>query len=244
MGRFNGFLKSVILRVSEARDLGDTDRFKFYDHMKSYTAAPPDVLRVDEKHLREHAVLNVTGVIITSNHLSDGIYLPADDRRHFVAWSDVTKDDFAEDYWPSFWGWLNAGGDRHVAAYLAELSLADFNPKAPPPKTAAFWSIVDANRAPEEGELADVIDALGNPDVTTLSRIRMMAQGDILGWLADRKNRRIIPHRLEKCGYVPVRNDGSQDGLWVISKARQAIYARKDLSISERLAAARNLANR
>ena len=32
LGRFNGFVKSVILRISEARDLGDVDRFKFYDH--------------------------------------------------------------------------------------------------------------------------------------------------------------------------------------------------------------------
>jgi len=29
LGRFNGYLKSVILRVSEARDLGDVDRFAF-----------------------------------------------------------------------------------------------------------------------------------------------------------------------------------------------------------------------
>lgn len=243
MGRFNGFLKSVILRVSEARDLGDTDRFKLYDHMKSYTAAPPDVLRVDEKNLREHAVLNVTGVIITTNHLADGIYLPSDDRRHFVAWSSLTKDDFGEDYWRSFWAWINAGGDCHVATYLAELDISDFNPKAPPPKTAAFWSIVDANRAPEEGELADILDALGNPDVTTLSRIRAMAQGDIVGWLADRKNRRVIPHRLEKCGYVPVRST-TDDGLWVINRVRQAIYGRKELSISDSVAAARRLANR
>jgi hypothetical protein len=49
LGRFNGFVKSVILRVNEARDLGVVDRFAFYDHMKSYTAAPPDTLRVDEK---------------------------------------------------------------------------------------------------------------------------------------------------------------------------------------------------
>ena len=99
LGRFNGFLKSVILRVSEARDLGDVNRFQFYDHMKAYTAAPPDVLRVDEKNLREHSVLNCRGVIITTNHKADGIYLPADDRRHFVAWSDLTKEDFDDDYW-------------------------------------------------------------------------------------------------------------------------------------------------
>lgn len=67
LGRFNSFLKSVVLRVSEARDLGDVDRYAFYDHMKVLTAAPPDVLRCDEKHLREHSVLNVTGVIITTN---------------------------------------------------------------------------------------------------------------------------------------------------------------------------------
>jgi hypothetical protein len=58
LGRFNGFLKAVVLRVSEARDLGEWDRFKFYDHTKIYTAAPPDVLRVDEKHLREYYVFN------------------------------------------------------------------------------------------------------------------------------------------------------------------------------------------
>jgi Family of unknown function (DUF5906) len=68
LGRFNGFAKSVILRVNEARDLGDVNRFQFYDHMKSYAAAPPDVLRVDEKHLREYYVLNCCGVIITTNH--------------------------------------------------------------------------------------------------------------------------------------------------------------------------------
>lgn len=35
LGRFNGFVKSVILRISEARDLGDVDRYSFYDHTKS-----------------------------------------------------------------------------------------------------------------------------------------------------------------------------------------------------------------
>jgi hypothetical protein len=95
MGRFNGFLKSIIIRINEARDLGETDRFKFYDHMKAYTAAPPDVLRVDEKNLREYNILNCCGVIITTNYKTNGIYLPADDRRNYVAWSELTKEDRA-----------------------------------------------------------------------------------------------------------------------------------------------------
>jgi hypothetical protein len=77
LGRFNGFLKSVILRVSEARDLGEFDRFQLYDHMKAFTAAPPDVLRIDEKHLRAYSIVNCCGVIVTTNHKTDGIFLPA-----------------------------------------------------------------------------------------------------------------------------------------------------------------------
>jgi hypothetical protein len=241
LGRFNGFLKSVILRVSEARDLGDVDRFKFYDHMKSYTAAPPDVLRVDEKHLREHSVLNVCGVIITSNHKTDGIYLPADDRRHFVAWSDLVKEDFTAAYWNKLWGWYADGGNRHVAAYLASLDIRAFDPKAPPPKTAAFWDIVDASQAPEDAELADVLDRMGNPEATTLIRITAETRGEIETWIKDRKNRRAIPHRLEKCGYIPIRNDASKQGLWVINDTRQTIYAKSSLSIRDRLKAASSL---
>ena len=242
LGRFNGFLKSVILRVNEARDLGDINRFSFYDHMKAYTAAPPDVLRVDEKNLREHSILNCCGVIITTNHKADGIYLPADDRRHFVAWSDLTKDDFVDNYWNKLWGWYENGGFRHVAAYLNVLDLSDFDPKAPPPKTPAFWAIVDANRAPEDAELADVLDRMGNPDATTLEAIRRTASGDFCEWLWDRKNRRVIPYRLEKCGYVQVRNDAAKDGLWVINSSRQVIYAKSELSISDRFKAANEVA--
>ena len=241
LGRFNGFLKSVILRVNEARDLGEIDRFGFYDHMKAYTAAPPDVLRVDEKNLREYSILNCCGVIITTNHKSDGIFLPADDRRHFVAWSDLSKEDFAPDYWKRLWRWYDDDGARHVAAYLAQLDLADFDPKAPPPKTPAFWEIVDASRAPEEAELADTLDRLGNPDATTVTRIANEARGEFETWIRDRKNRRTIPHRLERCGYVPVRNDFAKDGLWKINDTRQVVYAKNTLALRSRLKAAERL---
>ena len=154
LGRFNGFLKSVILRVSEARDLGDVNRYQFYDHMKTCTAAPPDVLRVDEKNLREHSVLNCVGVIITTNHKADGIFLPAEDRRHFVAWSDLNKDDFAPDYWNILWRFYDDGGDRHVAAYLAGLDLSDFDPKGAPPKDCLRSGTSSTPTGPPRGRRA------------------------------------------------------------------------------------------
>lgn len=244
LGRFNGFQKSVILRISEARDLGEVDRFQFYEGMKTLTAAPPDVLRIDEKNLREYSIFNCCGVVITTNHKTDGIYLPPDDRRHFVAWSDLTKEDFVDGYWLSLWRWYESGGCGHVAAYLRALDLSAFDPKAPPHKTPEFWDIADANRAPEEAELADVLDDLGNPDALTLaqliSRARINSQ-PIGEWLGDRRNRRAIPHKLERCGYAPARNDAAKDGLWKVAGARQVIYAKRTLTPGDRARAVREL---
>jgi hypothetical protein len=187
---------------------------------------------------REYSVLNCCGVIITTNHKADGIFLPSDDRRHFVAWSPLTKDDFVSSYWRDLWGFYANGGNHHVAAYLAELDLSDFDPKAPPPKTAAFWDIVDASRAPEDAELADVLDGLGNPEATTIATIITKASEDFADWLRDRRNRRVIPHRMERCGYTPVRNDAAKDGLWKLNGVRQVVYAKSDLSLRDRHKAA------
>jgi hypothetical protein len=238
---FNGFVKSVVLRVNEARDLGEVNRFQFYERMKSYITAPPDVLRVNEKHLREYYVVNCCAVIITTNHKSDGIYLPADDRRHFVAWSILVKEDFTDTYWDKLWTFYDNGGARHVAAYLAELDITAFKPKAPPPKTTAFWDIVSSNRTPEDAEMADVFDDLGNPAAVVMSKLILAATGEFGDWLRDRKNRRNIPHRLEACGYQVVRNPDATDGLWKVFGKRQTIYGKAALPYNDRLRAAREI---
>lgn len=238
LGRFNGFVKSVILRVSEARDLGDVDRFAFYDHMKAYTAAPPDVLRVDEKHRQEYAVFNVCGVIITTNHKTNGIFIPVDDRRHFVAWSELVKEDFTEAYWDRLWGWYQHGGIGHVAAFLAQKDLSGFAAKMPPPKTPAFWDIVASNSAPEEAELADALERLGNPAAVTLNAIALVAEQSFADWLRDRKNYRSLPHKMEECGYKQVRNPAAKSGRWKVDGKDATIYARKELSVREAMIAA------
>jgi hypothetical protein len=241
MGRFNGFLRAVILRVSEVRDLGDVNRFTFYEHMKTITAAPPDVLRIDEKHLREHYIFNCCGVIETTNHKTDGIYLPPGDRRTYVAWSNCVKEDFTDQYWKELWDWIDGGGDCDVAAYLLTFDLSTFNPKAPPPKTEAFHAIVSSGYSSEESELADIIDALGNPPALTLSMLEDVADPDFSDWLTDRKNRRAIPHKLESAGYVSIRNEYAKDGIFVVKGRRQMIYSRCDIPPNLQKDHARNL---
>lgn len=241
---FTPFVKAVILRINEAHDLGDVSRYSFYDTTKDYIAAPPDVLTCNEKHLRHYYLPNLMGVILTTNHKEDGIYLPKNDRRHYVAWSELTKDDFTDGYWNALWGFYENGGYEHVAAYLATLDISDFDPKAPPPKTPAFWAIVHANCAPEESELADVIEKMGKPAVLTLRDVIAEALSScaaLYDWLNDRKNRRAIPHRMKSCDYVSIRNDAAQDGLWKVLGKRQVIYGRKELSLAAQLEAAQAL---
>lgn len=246
-GAFNPFVESVVLRINEARDLGDLDRFAFYDHSKTYIAAPPDVLMCNNKHQREYPVFNVMGVILTTNHKTNGIYLPLDDRRHYVAWSNATKDDFAEGYWRGLWDWLDAGGGEAVVGYLQGVDLSGFNPKAPPPKTEAFYAIVQANANPDDLTLAGLMlreDGSKLPAVT-LSMVIQAAvdaeESDLAFALSDTKNRRRVPHMMEKAGYVPVRNEYAADGLWKIDGRRQVVYGDSALSTPERVTFARSL---
>jgi hypothetical protein len=89
--------------------------------------------------------------------------------------------------------------------------------------------------------MADVLDALGNPDAVTLAQLKTKAKGEFFEWLCDRRNRRVILFRLEACGYAPVRNPDAKDGLWKIREERQATYCREGLSHRDRLITARRL---
>jgi hypothetical protein len=246
LGRFNPWVRSVILRISEGRDLGDIDRFAFYEHCKTYTVTPPDILRCDEKNIREHPVHNVMGVILTTNHKTSGIYLPADDRRHYVAWSDIRCEEFNENYWSSWWNWLTEeGGVGNVIAYLRELDLSSFNPKTPPPKTAAWYAIVAANIAPEDSELDSLIAEMNVPPVITLPLLvdaaRRLRREEIAFDLADRTKRRVVPHKLERAGYSAVRNPNAKSGRWVVQGNEIVIYGHRDKTPRELIQAATGL---
>jgi hypothetical protein len=153
------------------------------------------------------------------------------------------KEDFTDSYWNELYGWYDNGGVENVAAYLADLDLSAFNAKAPPPKTLAFWEIVDASRAPEDAELADVIDKMGRPKIVTLNQLASLASVNFAEWLLDRKNSRSVPHRLETSGYVAVRNEGAKDGLWKVDGKRQVIYGDASLPLRDRIEAARHRAS-
>jgi hypothetical protein len=246
LGEFNSFARAVILRINESHDLGDINRFALYERLKIYAAAPPDTLPVNEKHMKPHYVLNCMGLIITSNYRTNGIYLPADDRRHYVMASTLEKKDFGTDreydkYFGEMFTFYENGGYGDVAAYLHSLDISRFNPKAPPPKTDAFWVIVNTHRPPEDAGIADAIDVLGKPKALTIAQLIAKASPKIAEWLTHKGNQNQIQHRLEECEYLRISNPGSKDGYWKCGDRRVAVYAQAELPVTDQIEAARAL---
>jgi hypothetical protein len=261
---YHGYMKSVILRISELgpkdKAGGWFDQEGFYNRTKRIIAAPPETHRVNEKHLREYYVPNVTGVVMTTNYQHRGLHLPAIDRRHFVTWSELKKGDLSKSYFDAFHHWLDhEGGYDDVAAYLNARDISGFNPKAEPPLTQAFWDMVGSSggaaadvAADEAAAIADLIDDLGRPDTLTLYDLRREAgeQSELGMWLADKKGSATrVPSRLGACGYIKVRNSHAADELWRLlvpelggppggKVKRMAIYAKTSLSPEERVALA------
>jgi hypothetical protein len=149
-------------------------------------------------------------------------------------------------------------GYAHVRAFLEKRDISAFNPKAPPKRNDAFYAALATSEPAEEGEMADVIEAMDNPPAFTitmaLNKATVLASKDINGkpdatsfafWLGDRKNRRKIPHRMEDCGYSPLRNrDVGGSGTWRVDGKRQMIYVKSGLPPEERQKAAEDLADK
>lgn len=236
MGPHNGYMRSVLLMINEAHDLGDVKKHQFYDHMKEVIVSPPETVLVNDKYEKHVHVANVCLVVMTTNHRTDSIHLPPGDGRHFVIWSDVEKESYEPDFFRQHYRWLNAGGEAHVAAFLRARNVGEFDHGAPPPLTEAFHDIVEQSTPPESYWIGGIIDEMNRPAVLTIFNLITHADGDQAEWL--RKNQKATPHRLNDCGYTRVGKPGSQDGRWLIGGKRENVYGRKDIATKDRIAAA------
>jgi len=241
LGTFNGWVQCALAVISEARDLGGVDRYAFYERTKTYIAAPPATLDCNKKYTPQFPVANVMGTVITTNHRTGALFLPQDDRRHYVAWSARTKEEFAEDYWRVLWGWYGDGGRAHAAAYLRQRDLAAFDPWAPPPKTEAWYAMVDAERGHGEMALEDVLDDLGRPVVLTsddiVARAEKLGYPDLVEQFTARAHARMVPHQMERAGYLPVPNLGAKDRRFKINGRRLIAYGLRSRARQELLEA-------
>ena len=52
-----------------------------------------------------------------------------------------------------------------------------------------------------------------------------------------------MPHRMERCDYIPLRNPHARDGLWKLQNKRQVVYIKASLDAVQRKALLKRLAD-
>ena len=127
------------------------------------------------------------------------------------------------------------------AAAFADF-LTQWSPTRPPPQTEWFHEIASASTAPEDADLFEAIEKLGDPDVVTVTQIEKVASTDLGNFLQEPKNRMAIPYRFDSCGYVKVINPDQKGGRWFVAGKIKLFTARRRSHTPSRLTAARKLA--
>lgn len=236
---FTDWVEKTLLVINEARDLGDENRYSFYETTKPLIAGPPDTLRCNLKGLTAYNVPNVMAVLITTNNKLSGLYLPPDDRRHYIAWSPLAEKP-NDEYFDPLWAWMDEqGGMKAALGYLKRCDLTGFRPKGDPPKTEAWHQIVSASVNPEEISMSDAIEGIQCATVKEIiAALQLKGYMELAQTL--QKNARKIPHILERIGLEVLHNPAAKvDGRWRLGDGRkETIYVDKKLPLNQRLALA------
>ena len=216
---FNEYATATLVRISEAANLHDMNKFAFNEQCKVLIAGNPDHVGINPKYGQKFSVRMHCGVIITTNHLASGIYIPADDRRYDVIESpgltDMGLDDATErrQYFADLWDWFNAGGANHIAAFLHERDISRFSASNGQRKTEAHNSVVQIGRE-RHAWLYDILEELGHPEFVSLPSIREHAKNSG----EDVSSSGTFPGRaknaLDDAGYIKYRNPKTSDGRW------------------------------
>lgn len=233
---FNEYAASTLVRISEAANLHEMSKWAFNERTKVLIAGSPDIMMINPKYGQKYSVRLYCGVIITTNHLGTGIYIPADDRRYDVIETASLKDmeltdiDVRRAYFEELWTWYLHGGDTHVAAYLASRDISAFSPSNGQRKTDAHKSVVAAGMMSDEW-LVDILD-----DITDSLGSKVNGRGLYAvrsDWIMDRaveKGEKIadvkrkISASMGRCGYQVYRCPDRQDGRWSIGGKRCIVY--------------------
>lgn len=222
-GSFNEYCASTIVRISEAANLQEMNKWAFNERTKTLIAGNPDVETVNPKYGQKYSVRLYCGVVLTTNHLADGIYIPPGDRRYDVIQSatlaemGIADEDKKVQYFEELWDWFNKGGDKHVAAYLQELDISRFRPSTGQRKTDAHKKTVQMGHEGDEW-LTDAIEEIGKPRLLRLDWVVEAAvqAGKSAGEIKSR-----IKRAMSRTDYVYMHNPESKDGRWYLESGNK-----------------------
>lgn len=227
---FNEFAAATLVRISEAANLHEMSKWAFNERTKVLIAGAPDICQINPKYGQKYSIRMFCGVIITTNHLAGGIYIPEDDRRYDVIEAATMQELGLSDeaarrtYFEELWGWFYAGGDRHIAALLTEWDLSRFSAANGQRKTSAHSAVVAAGMSGDQW-LEAIIDELGWP---------RGLRNDVLIEKAVERGERIndvnrkLRNALGRLGYCAFQNKETKSGAWRIGGKLVSVYVNSE----------------
>lgn len=225
---FNEFAASTLVRISEAANLHEMSKWAFNERTKVLIAGSPDVCEINPKYGQKYSVRMYCGVIITSNHLASGIYIPPDDRRYDVieaatmAEMELSEESARRAYFSDLWEWFLAGGASHVAAYLHERDLSGFSASNGQRKTDAH-KVVVAGGMTADYWLDDILEDLGRPDFVRDDWIIAKA---VIDGAKEKDIRAKLQNSIGRMDYAMYRNPANSKGRWRINEKSVVVFAK------------------
>ena len=199
---FNPWLKCLLLNINEFRSSKEDHKaMAMYGKLKTYTAAPPHTLTVNEKYMKGQVIMNVVRVFITTNDLQD-LFISDDDRRAFIMHTDKKTGWQPPEYFRALAEWYDAEGIAIVSHFLKTRDLSSFNPKAKPVETIGREQVTAGWRPPDDDPISLALDRLGAPDAffsSELANPNFVDNEEIMKMLQS--PRRLL-HRMRRSGYL------------------------------------------
>jgi len=230
--KFNEFKRYVLVNVSEAANHAEMTKWAFNEQLKVLIAGNPDNQQINEKYGRKYSVRMHCGVVLTTNNLIGGIYIPQDDRRYDVMECASKHEMGLEsaskrgDYFANLWAWYNEmDGAAHVAAFLQERDISKFSAATGQRITEAHLKVVQEGFVGDDWALdallvmskkASDTDELIAPPMFTYPEMLEALKIATGGEVREREVRAKMERVLARQGYHKLNNARSKDGRWKV----------------------------
>lgn len=232
---FNEYAASTLVRISEAANLQEMSKWAFNESTKVLIAGNPDTATINPKYGQKFSVRMFCGVIITTNHLASGIYIPPDDRRYDVIESATMVEMGIQDemvrrqYFSDLWDWFLEGGGSHIAAFLHERDISCFSASNGQRKTEAHKTVVAGGMTGDHW-LIEILDSMGMPEFVREDWIltRAVANGE-----KDEKVKGKIMNTMGRQDYHMYYNPAYKHGRWSIGGKMVIVYAKSGTPVGK-----------